>query len=138
QKTGLDGQSRKSIWETILRLQKETKMTVFLTTHYIEEAAESDFVVVMDKGKIVAKGTPKQLKTAYSAHRLVITPKDYAKMREILQADDDGFTEERSMFYLNLDATTDAIPILNKYADFISSFEVNISSLDDFFFIIII
>src|SRR5699024_4558544 len=91
--TGLDAQSRKSIWETILRLQEKTKMTVFLTTHYIEEATESDFVVVMDKGKIVAKGTPEQLKTAYSAHRLVITPKDYAKMREIVQADDDGFTE---------------------------------------------
>ena len=54
-------------------------------------------------------------------------------MREIVQADDDGFTEERSMFYLNLDATTDAIPILNKYADFISSFEVKMSSLDDVF-----
>jgi len=131
--TGLDAQSRKNIWETILRLQKERKMTVFLTTHYIEEAAESDFVVVMDKGKIVAKGTPEQLKTAYSAHQLVITPKDYAKMKEILQVDDDDFTEDRSMFYFNLDATTDAIPILNKYADFISSFEVKMSSLDDVF-----
>jgi len=131
--TGLDAQSRKNIWETILRLQKETKMTVFLTTHYIEEAAESDFVVVMDKGKIVAKGTPEQLKSTYSAHQLVITPIDYAKMKKMLQADHHDFTEERSMFYLNLDATTDAIPILNKYAGFVSSFEVKMSSLDDVF-----
>src|SRR5690625_1505768 len=131
--TGLDAHSRKSIWETILQLQKETKMTVFLTTHYIEEAAESDFVVVMDKGKIVAKGTPEQLKSTYSAHQLVITPIDYAKMKKMLQGDHHDFTEERSMFYLNLDATTDAIPILNKYADFISSFEVKMSSLDDVF-----
>ena len=44
-------QSRKSIWNTILQLQKETKMTVFLTTHYIEEAANSDYVVVMKDRK---------------------------------------------------------------------------------------
>ena len=53
--TGLDAQSRKNIWNTILQLQKETKMTVFLTTHYIEEAANSDYVVVMKKGEIVAE-----------------------------------------------------------------------------------
>jgi|SRR5690625_2207508 len=131
--TGLDAQSRKNIWETILRLQEETKMTVFLTTHYIEEAAESDFVVVMDKGKIVAKGTPEQLKSTYSSHRLVLIAKDQAKLREMLQADHHVFFEERSMFHLTLNATTDAIPILNKYADFLLSFEVKMSSLDDVF-----
>jgi len=131
--TGLDAQSRKNIWETILRLQEETKMTVFLTTHYIEEAAESDFVVVMDKGKIVAKGTPEQLKSTYSSHRLVLIAKDQAKLREMLQADHHVFFEERSMFRLTLNATTDAIPILNKYADFLLSFEVKMSSLDDVF-----
>lgn len=131
--TGLDAQSRKSIWETILRLKKETKMTVFLTTHYIEEAAESDFVIIMNKGEIVAKGTPEQLKTAYSTHKLILIPEDYAKMKKMLQADHHNFIEERSMFYLNLDDTTDAIPLLNKYADFVSSFEVKMSSLDDVF-----
>src|SRR5699024_2460071 len=63
--TGLDAQSRKNIWKTIKQLQLETKMTVFLTTHYIEEAAQSDFVVVMNKGEIVAKGTPEKLKEKY-------------------------------------------------------------------------
>ena len=131
--TGLDAQSRKSIWETILRLQKETKMTVFLTTHYIEEAAESDFVVVMNKGKIVAKGTPEQLKSTYSSHRLTFIALDDGKLKQMLLEDHYDFIEERSMFHLAIDATTDAIPILNKYEAHISSFEVKMSSLDDVF-----
>ncbi len=131
--TGLDAQSRKSIWETILRLQKETKMTVFLTTHYIEEAAESDFVVVMNKGKIIAKGTPEQLKTAYSSHKLTLIALDHTELKTMLQADHYNFIEERSMFHLTIDSTTDAIPILNKYEGYLSSFEVKMSSLDDVF-----
>lgn len=131
--TGLDAQSRKSIWDTILRLQKETKMTVFLTTHYIEEAAESDFVVVMNKGKIIAKGTPEQLKTAYSSHKLTLIALDHTELKTMLQADHYNFIEERSMFHLTIDSTTDAIPILNKYEGYLSSFEVKMSSLDDVF-----
>src|SRR5690625_4537274 len=131
--TGLDAQSRKNIWETILRLQEETKMTVFLTTHYIEEAAESDFVVVMNKGIIVAKGTPEQLKSTYSSHRLTLIALDDGKLKQMLLEDHYDFIEERSMFHLAIDATSDAIPILNKYEEHISSFEVKMSSLDDVF-----
>ena len=131
--TGLDAQSRKSIWETILHLQKKTKMTVFLTTHYIEEAAESDFVVVMNKGEIIAKGTPEQLKATYSSHKLTLIASDHAELRAILQADRYNFIEERSMFHLTIDSTTEAIPILNKYEEHLSSFEVKMSSLDDVF-----
>src|SRR5690625_971004 len=97
--TGLDAQSRKSILETILRLQEKTKMTVFLTTHYIEEAAESDFVVVMNKGKVIAKGTPEQLKSTYSSHQLTLIALDHAELRAMLQAEYYKFTEERSMLH---------------------------------------
>jgi multidrug/hemolysin transport system ATP-binding protein len=131
--TGLDAQSRKNIWETILRLQAETKMTVFLTTHYIEEAAESDYVVVMNRGKIIAKGTPEQLKGAYSSHKLTLIAEDHIKLKEKLLADHYNFIEERAMFHLILDSTTDAIPILTKYADSLLSFEVKMSNLDDVF-----
>ena len=62
--TGLDPQTRKSIWNAIKLLQKRTGMTVFLTTHYMEEAAESNYVVVLDHGEIKAKGTPAELKTS--------------------------------------------------------------------------
>ena len=131
--TGLDAGSRKSIWNTILQLQKETKMTVFLTTHYIEEAANSDYVVVMKAGEIVAKGTPEQLKNNYASDYLVITAIDDKKIRTILSTENIEFKEVKSLLYLPLKETKSAIPILVKHADLISSFEVRKSSLDDVF-----
>ena len=64
--TGLDPQSRKIMWDVVSTLRKNEKMTVFLTTHYMEEAAEADHVVILDKGQIVAEGSPLQLKNAYT------------------------------------------------------------------------
>ncbi len=68
--TGLDPQTRKTVWNIIRRLQKEDGLTVFLTTHYMEEADGSDRVVILDGGKIVAEDTPVQLKNKYSANYL--------------------------------------------------------------------
>lgn len=131
--TGLDAGSRKSIWNTILQLQKETNMTVFLTTHYIEEAANSDYVVVMKAGEIVAKGTPAQLKNDYASDHLLITAKDFVKMSNLLLAENIEFTIEKSLFHIPLKKTSDAIPILSKFTNQLSSFEVRKSSLDDVF-----
>lgn len=64
--TGLDPQTRRLLWQTITRLRKEEGVTVFLTTHYMEEAAEADYVVVLDAGQIVAQGTPLDLKNRYT------------------------------------------------------------------------
>ena len=131
--TGLDAQSRKNIWHTILQLQHETKMTVFLTTHYIEEAANSDYVVVMKKGEIIAQGTPEQLKNEYASDNLLLTPSNNVEMRKILAAEKIEYKEDKSIFYLPLLETKSAIPFLAEYADSISSFEVRKSNLDDVF-----
>lgn len=64
--TGLDPQSRQMVWQVVSHLQKEQGMTVFLTTHYMEEAADADYVVILDSGKIVAEGTPLSLKNQYT------------------------------------------------------------------------
>ena len=64
--TGLDPQTRKTLWGVIAELRKSENMTVFLTTHYMEEAAEADFIVIIDSGKIAAQGTPLELKNAYT------------------------------------------------------------------------
>lgn len=64
--TGLDPQTRKTLWAVIDTLRKEEKMTVFLTTHYMEEAADADYVVILDAGRIVAEGTPLELKNRYT------------------------------------------------------------------------
>ncbi|MBH9788111.1 ABC transporter, partial [Clostridioides difficile] len=64
--TGLDPQTRQFVWQAIKQLQLETNMTVFLTTHYMEEAAVAHQVTVLKQGKIVAQGTPDALKTKYA------------------------------------------------------------------------
>ena len=60
--TGLDPQTRVTLWRAIENLRKTENMTVFLTTHYMEEAADADYVVILDSGKISACGTPIELK----------------------------------------------------------------------------
>ena len=69
--TGLDPKSRKIVWDYIDYLKKEKKLTIFLTTHYMEETRDADHVVILDKGKIIATGTPTELKTKYASSRLV-------------------------------------------------------------------
>ena len=64
--TGLDPQTRKTLWGVIADLRKNENMTVFLTTHYMEEAAEADYIVILDSGKIAAEGTPLELKNTYT------------------------------------------------------------------------
>ena len=64
--TGLDPQTRKLLWDVVRKLRHEENMTVFLTTHYMEEAAEADYVVILDSGRIAAEGTPLELKNTYT------------------------------------------------------------------------
>ena len=133
--TGLDPQTRKSVWETIRRLQAETGMTVFLTTHYMEEAAEADYVVVIDNGQISARGTPSQLKEKYAGDTLKLVPKkDVADMViEQLRADNIVFTENADTVRISIPHTLEALPILEKFKDKLDSFEVVNGTMDDAF-----
>ena len=63
---GLDPQTHRMVWETVQRLRRETQMTVFLTTHYMEEADGSDRVMILDRGLIAADGSPQEFKNKYS------------------------------------------------------------------------
>ena len=65
--TGLDPKTRILVWETVEKLRKERGLTVFLTTHYMEEAGNSDYVIILEKGKIAAEGTPHELKNRYAS-----------------------------------------------------------------------
>ena len=131
--TGLDPQTRRNIWNTIRHLQLETGMTVFLTTHYMEEAAESDFVIVIDHGEIAAKGTPAELKTRYAADTLRLSAKDEEKLGHVLQELQLDFTVHADEFIVKVPDTMAAIPILAKCRDHISSFQVLQGTMDDAF-----
>ena len=69
--TGLDPKSRKIVWDYIDYLRRERKMTIFLTTHYMEETRDADNVVILDKGKVIARGTPSELKSAYTSSKFL-------------------------------------------------------------------
>lgn len=131
--TGLDPQTRKSIWDTIKRLQRENGMTVFLTTHYMEEAAESDYVIVIDHGTIVAKGTPSELKSRYSSDTLRLFPSDYRNLCGVLNELQLGFKETCGELLIELSDTMAAIPILESCKECISGFQVLQGTMDDAF-----
>lgn len=81
--TGLDPQTRKMIWDAVRTLRKTENLTVFLTTHYMEEAADADYVVILDAGKIAAEGTPLQLKNAYTGDFVTLYHADEAAVRAL-------------------------------------------------------
>ena len=131
--TGLDPQTRKSVWDTIRNLQKDTGMTVFLTTHYMEEAARADYVAVIDKGLISAKGTPGDLRKKYSTDMLRLLPKDTIKLEEFLKGQNINYSIFGGTFIVPVTSTLEALPLINRAEDLISGFEVSSGSMDDAF-----
>jgi multidrug/hemolysin transport system ATP-binding protein len=131
--TGLDPQTRKSVWDTIRNLQKDTGMTVFLTTHYMEEAASADYVAIIDNGYISAKGTPGELREKYSTDTLRLLPKDNFKLEEFLKGQDMSFSISGGTYLLRVGSTMEALPLVNKVENLITGFEVISGSMDDAF-----
>jgi len=134
--TGLDPQTRLLIWETIKKLQTESKMTVFLTTHYMEEAAKSDYIIVIDHGEIAAKGTPSDLKTRYAFDSLRIILRDDItpeQMMERLGIAKTIYEVAGGIVTIKLSDTMEALPILEKCKNDISGFQVIQGSMDDAF-----
>lgn len=131
--TGLDPQTRKSVWDTIAKMQKDSGMTVFLTTHYMEEAANADFVTIIDDGLIAAAGTPLELKQQYSHDCLKIKPKDAQALVNSLEAKKLQFKEKSDVFEIRIGHTTEAIPLIGEYADNILNVEIVNGTMDDVF-----
>lgn len=127
--TGLDPQTRKNIWQVIEGLRRRDGMTVFLTTHYMEEAAEADYVVIIDKGEIAARGTPLELKNAYSGDFITIYGKSEDEIREL------GLEYEKTKdaFRLSVPTTGDAVKLISSHPTLFSDFEITKGKMDDVF-----
>lgn len=131
--TGLDPQTRLNIWETIERLRKEKGMTIFLTTHYMEEAAKADYVVVIDKGQITAKGTPTQLKERYSNDSMIIHTSQTVEISDILESMGHSYVINVDTITVLLESTMEAFPILDQCKDKMIGFQVLKGTMDDAF-----
>lgn len=134
--TGLDPQTRKMIWEMLCKLQRDAGMSIFLTTHYMEEAANADYVVVIDKGSISAKGTPIQLKERYAQDRLHLYTKD-AHVTKLLSEQGYSYQLRNEEIVLPLKTTMDALEVLTLCKDKVQDFEVLHGTMDDAFLAII-
>jgi multidrug/hemolysin transport system ATP-binding protein len=131
--TGLDPQTRQHIWQTIMRLQRERGMSVFLTTHYMEEAAEADYVIIIDNGLIAAKGTPTELKAQYARDKLKLWPAEAARVRGILDDLRLPYVQTADAIVVSIDSTMGAIPVLRRCEAWIVGFEVVLGTMDDAF-----
>lgn len=131
--TGLDAQTRRNVWGCIRELQEETGMTVFLTTHYMEEAAKADYVIVIDHGEIAAKGTPAQLKARYATDQLRLHVAHRKELTHVLEELSLSYEEQADIITIAIASTLDALPIIERCREHISGFEVLQGTMDDAF-----
>jgi len=127
--TGLDPQTRKTIWNIIDRLRSQENLTVFLTTHYMEEAAEADYVVIIDSGKIVAKGTPLQLKNTYTGDFITL----YSVSEEAVKTLGVAYKPLRDAYRLAVPDTAAATALIVKHPEVFKDYEITKGKMDDVF-----
>ncbi len=127
--TGLDPQTRRTIWNVIESLRHDTGMTVLLTTHYMEEAAEADYVVIIDNGAVAAAGTPLELKNTYTGDHITL----YGVEEEELQVLGCEYTPMRGAFRLSVPNTAAATQLITKYPALFRDYEITKGKMDDVF-----
>lgn len=127
--TGLDPQTRRLLWDVISGLRKDRGMTVFLTTHYMEEAADADHVVILDSGRLVAEGTPLELKNAYSCDFITLYGTPEADVKAL------GLTYEvvADAIRLAVPSTAEATNLIIKFPQLFRDYEITKGKMDDVF-----
>jgi len=127
--TGLDPQTRKLLWDVISDLRKKEHMTVFLTTHYMEEAAEADYVVILDSGRICAEGTPLQLKNAHTGDFVTLYNVEENAVKNLGIA----YEKNRNTYRLFVPNTAKATELIIKHPDVFLDYEITKGKMDDVF-----
>lgn len=127
--TGLDPQTRKQLWEFLANLRQKTKMTVILTTHYMEEAADADYVLIIDGGKIAAKGTPLELKNKYSGDFISL----YSVKEEDVKKLGKNYTSIPGGFKIEVENTAAATSLILSNPEIFTDYEIVKGKMDDVF-----
>ena len=127
--TGLDPGTRKKIWKVLNSLRKENKLTIFLTTHYMEEAVDSDYIVILDKGSIVAEGTPHELKNQYAHDTILLYSVQEDKVKNLNLP----YTKIKDGFKIEVKSLEDATNLISKNKEIFKDYEVIKGKMDDVF-----
>ena len=127
--TGLDPQTRTNLWQVIGRLRREQGMTVFLTTHYMEEAADADYVVIIDHGRIAAEGTPLTLKNTYTGDFITL----YGITEEQVQTLGASYESIRDAYRVFVKDTAVATELILRYPEIFRDYEITKGKMDDVF-----
>lgn len=124
--TGLDIQTRNVIWQLLKKLQQAQGLTIFLTTHYLEEASEADLIYVLENGHVLAEGSAEELRQKYAASRLQLLFKSKVCLNQGIKINDHEYL-------LKNVSPTAAIKLVNSYQDRLANFEYREGNLDDAF-----
>ncbi|MBQ9124658.1 MAG: ABC transporter ATP-binding protein [Acholeplasmatales bacterium] len=127
--TGLDPQTRKIVWNVINNLRINEGLTVFLTTHYMEEVVDSDYVVILDKGNIVAEGTPLDLKNQYTNDSIIIYNCDEEEIKTLNL----NYLKVKNYFKIEVSNTADATKLIINHPDLFKDYEIIKGKMDDVF-----
>ena len=127
--TGLDPQTRKLLWSVVSELRKKENMTVFLTTHYMEEAAEADYVVIIDNGSISAEGSPLELKNKYTGDFITLYSADEAQVRAL----DVEYEKMRDAYRILVPNTAAATELIIAHPELFKDYEITKGKMDDVF-----
>ncbi len=127
--TGLDPKSRKIVWDHIKKLKKEKQLTIFLTTHYMEETADADEVKILEHGRIIASGTPAELKSRYASSKLIWYTDKNKSSEDIISGYDYSYDAD----HYNIKFTGSITDLLYNNSRLITDYEVIKGSMDDVF-----
>ena len=127
--TGLDPQTRKLLWNVISGLKDKNKMTVFLTTHYMEEASDADYVVILDGGRISAEGTPRELKNEYTGDFITLYGVDEKQVKKRFS----DYEYLRGAYRIAVPNTSEATKLIIKYPEIFEDYEIVKGKMDDVF-----
>lgn len=127
--TGLDPQTRNILWRVIDDLRKKENMTVFLTTHYMEEAADADYVIILDSGKIAAQGTPLELKNKYTGDFITLYNADEGDIKRISE----NYEKIQNAYRLSVPDTNAATQLIIKNPQLFKDYEITKGKMDDVF-----
>lgn len=127
--TGLDPKTRKLLWNVISDFRKNENMTIFLTTHYMEEAVESDYIVIIDNGRTISEGTPHDLKNTYTQNYITI----YGVNEDDIRKLSPNYEVVKNGYRISISNTKEATDMIKKHPELFVDYEITKGRMDDVF-----